>query len=232
MVSYKNLSLLAIAGSAMAAPAPHRRDKHVVWHTVVETAVVTVYPGQQRPEPTPYVPAPPPPPPAPTSTEVVVIETPEPEPEPSTQVYEPAPEPTKEAEPAPEPEQPSDGSYMSIVDEWRAKLGLKKLNYSSKLEQNALKTAREGNGQMVHQLNEGSMGQVLAPGQPDEFYHVFVGGWLCERPDMPGMDGVCASASEGWNYMGQTGHADILTADSYSEIGCGCETGIWSCDLA
>lgn len=246
MVSYKNLSLLAIAGSAVAAPAPHRRGNEVVWHTVLETAYVTVYPGQPAPTPNDYRPH------RPAPSTVVVVETPKPKPAPSSVApppppppppasYAPEPEPTPEPEPEPEPkpepepEQPAPepaNGYMGIVDEWRGKLGLKALKYSAKLEQNALKTAREGNGEMVHQLNDGSMGQVLAPGQPDEFYHVFVGGWLCERPSLPGLDGVCAAASEGWNYAGQTGHADILTADSYSEIGCGCETGIWSCDLA
>jgi uncharacterized protein YkwD len=120
---------------------------------------------------------------------------------------------------------------MAIVDEWRAKLGLSKLEYDSQLEQNAAKTCREGNGQMVHQLNEGSMGQVLAPGSPDEFYHVFVGGWLCEKPNMPGMDGVCTEASKGWYYT-STGHADILTAPQYKKIGCACEKNVWGCDLA
>jgi uncharacterized protein YkwD len=120
---------------------------------------------------------------------------------------------------------------MGIVDEWRAKLGLSKLTHDAQLEQNAIKTCREGNGEMVHQLNEGSMGQVLAPGGPDDFYHVFVGGWLCEKPDMAGMDGVCAEASKGWYYT-STGHADILTAPNYSKIGCGEQGGIWGCDLA
>jgi hypothetical protein len=120
---------------------------------------------------------------------------------------------------------------MAIVDEWRGKLGLKNLIHDDQLEANAIKTCREGNGQMVHQLNPGSMGQVLAPGGPDDFYHVFVGGWLCEKPNMPGMNGVCAEASKGWYYT-STGHADILTSPSYSKIGCGEAGGIWGCDLA
>ena len=125
----------------------------------------------------------------------------------------------------------SDG-YMGTVNQWRGKLGLSNLSEDSKLQGNALKTAQDGNGEMVHQLNPGSMAQVLAPGSPDEFVKVFVGGWLCELPNMPGMDGICDSMSAGWAYGGQTGHADILKSSSYSKIGCACATGIWSCDLA
>jgi hypothetical protein len=93
-------------------------------------------------------------------------------------------------------------------------------------------TVVSSNGQMVHKLNPGSFGQVLAPGNADDFEHVFVGGWLCEIPSLPGLDGVCAKQSEGWAYAGQTGHAEILTSDQYSKIGCALHAGIWCCDVA
>ena len=214
------LSLLALAGAAFAAPAPHRRQGNVVYKTVVHTRVVT-HVGGKPSEPTPQ------PEPAPVEAPVVVTPTPEPQPETT-------PTPVVEEQEAPKPTETKASTstgYMGIVDEWRGKLGLSQLTQDGKLEANALKTAQDGNGQMVHQLNDGSKAQVLAPGQPDEFYKVFVGGWLCERPDMNGMDGVCSSASSGWYYT-STGHADILTSPDYSKIGCAQAGGIWSCDLA
>lgn len=259
MVSTKALTFLALAASALAAPAIEERGrghKKVVWHTVIETAYVTVPYGYEHPKthsskPSPSSKASPPPaapttvvyapPPAPTSSSVVV-EKPS-----STSVYiaptsvyvapssssvyvapsssSPPPAATSSAPPA------TGTGYMSVVSEWRAKLGLKELTQDSTLEANALKTAVDGNGQMKHELNPGSYGQVLAPGQEDEFYHCFVGGWLCEKPDMAGMDGVCATASDGWYYT-STGHADILTSPDYSKIGCGWADGIWACDVA
>jgi uncharacterized protein YkwD len=259
MVSFKSLSVLALAGSALAAPAPNQwfHGKKIVWHTVVKTAYVTVYPG--APQPTPktsstsvasvYTPTPEEPKATPSSTTIVVVNkrpsskrpaytppayTPAPVPSSSSTTeapaYTPAPTPsstpssTKAAEPAPT-------GYMAVVDEWRARLGLKPLIQDAKLEANALDTGINGNGQMVHKLNPGTYGQVLAPGQEDEFYHCFVGGWLCERPTMPGMDGVCETASKGWYYT-STGHADILTSAQYSKIGCRWVKGIWVCDVA
>ena len=95
------------------------------------------------------------------------------------------------------------------------------------------------------------MAQVLAPGDASNFESVYLGGWLCELPNSPGLNGACSSASGGWNHEGQTGkyplhdyngpqalinligHAEILTGD-YKKIGCALSssTGVWSCDLA
>lgn len=126
----------------------------------------------------------------------------------------------------------STGTYMDIVEKWRGKLGMSSLTEDNTLQGNSLKTVQDGNGQMVHELNPGSMAQVLAPGAADEFEKVFVGGWLCERADLPGLDGICATMSQGWEYNGETGHADILTSKAYSKIGCALADGIWGCDLA
>lgn len=227
MVSTKALTFLALAATALAAPAPGRGRGHkkIVWHTVIETAYVTVPYGYEAPK-TSSTP-PPPPPPAPTTT---VVYTPPPAP---TSVVEVKPSSTPVYVPptSASPPPPTETGYMATVNEWRGKLGLKDLIQDGTLEANAYKTAKEGNGQMVHQLNPGSFGQVLAPGQADEFYHCFVGGWLCEKPDMAGMNGVCATASEGWYYT-STGHADIITSPNYSKIGCGNAGGIWACDFA
>lgn len=126
----------------------------------------------------------------------------------------------------------SNTGYMAIVAKYRAAGGLPAFTQSSKLEANARKTAADGNGQMVHQLNPGTFGQVLAPGNANNFESVYVGGWLCERPGLKGLNGICNTMTKGWNHDGQTGHADILTDPKYKEIGCSLETGIWACDVA
>jgi uncharacterized protein YkwD len=125
---------------------------------------------------------------------------------------------------------------MATVNEYRVKLGLGKLTQSSQLEANALKTAKDGNGELVHQMLPGTFAQVLAAGGPelgppgDNFYNVFVGGWLCEKPDLPGLNGECATASDGWFHDG-TSHVDVLTSDEYKSIGCANDGGVWACDL-
>ena len=249
-------AIAALAGSAFAAPHYGHAQKEVQVvksvHLIVETVVQTVYVTEgyetHRPKHThsskPVYSAP-----AVTTTIVY-----QPSPAPTSETYEApapsseapaptteAPAPTTEA-PAPTTEAPAPtttaapaptaSGYMAVVDTWRSKLGKKALACDSKLEANALDTVVSSNGVMIHKLNPGTMGQVLAPGNADDFEHVFVGGWLCEIPTLPGLDGVCATQSNGWDYQGQTGHADILTSDNYSKIGCKLYAGIWACDLA
>lgn len=229
------LSVAALAGSALAVPHYGRPQKevknvHVVVETVVHTVYITQTEGYEVAKPTPT--------PEPTyEAPVVTTVYEEPAPAPTTSaVYEapttyeaaPAPEPTAAPEPAPAPA----SGYQGIVDTWRAKMGMKALQNSPELEANAMDTVVSSNGQMVHKLNSGTFGQVLAPGSADSFEHVFVGGWLCEIPSLPGLDGVCEKQSEGWTYQGQTGHAEILTSDNYSKIGCALHAGICCCDVA
>jgi hypothetical protein len=121
---------------------------------------------------------------------------------------------------------------MDIVRTWRTKLGLKALVHDPKLESNAMDTVVVSNGQMIHKLNDGTFAQVLALDKAGRFEDVLVGGWLCEIPSLTGLDGVCATKSEGWAYEGQTGHAEILTSDAYSKIGCALHTDVRCCDLA
>jgi hypothetical protein len=250
-------SVAALAGSALAAPSyggygsQHKNVKNV--HVVVETVVKTVYvtEGYEIPKPTSSkavsavyeVPAKPTmvyEPVKPTTSAVYVAPTSEAPKPTSTYVAPPPPAPTSEApkptttQAAPAPSAPATGGYMDIVSEWRAKLGMAALECDPKLEDNAMNVVVEGNGVMKHKLNPGTFGQVLAPGKPDmeSFLSVFVGGWLCEIPTLPGLDGVCSTMSKGWDYQGQTGHAEILTSDNYSKIGCKNHEGIWCCDLA
>lgn len=123
-------------------------------------------------------------------------------------------------------------AYMAIVNEWRSKMGMSNLVWDQTLQNNDQKTVNDDKGTMTHELNPGSFAQVLAPGGPDDFEKVFVGGWLCEIPTLPGLDGICNTMSQGWAYDGQTGHADILTSKAYSKIGCANAYNLWGCDLA
>jgi hypothetical protein len=122
--------------------------------------------------------------------------------------------------------------YMVIANKWRRNLSKGALVHDPKLESNARDTVMSSNGQMVHKLNTGTYAQVLAPAIAEDFEDAFVGGWLCERPSLPGLDGVCTALSRGWDYREQTGHADILTSAEYSKLGCGWHAGVWACDLA
>lgn len=229
------LSFLALTGCALALPAPNQPQAvHVVYEQAVETEVVYVY--EQEPAATPaphgykhkhnpptnYEPAPP----APLAPAPVVPAY--------SAAPPPAPSPTGSTD-APKPPPSDSTGYMSIVDEYRKKLGLKELKQDATLEANALKTVqdntRSGTVNMNHQLNDGSFAQVLAPGDADAFKHCFVGGWLCEIPTLPGLNGECSTESQGWMYT-STGHADILTSGSYSKIGCANAGGLWGCDLA
>jgi uncharacterized protein YkwD len=234
-------AILALAGTALAPPNWNKpeykevKNVHVVYETVVHTVLYTEGAEQPKPTPssTPVYQAPVvttvvyeenTPTPTPTSSKVVVYET---------EAPAPAPTSSKAAatSAAPAPSAAASG-YQAVVDTWRAKLGLKPLANDAKLESNAMDTVVSSNGQMVHKLNPGSFGQVLAPGNKDDFLHVFLGGWLCEIPSLPGLDGICSTESDGWAYEGQTGHAEILTSDNYSKIGCALYAGIWCCDLA
>jgi hypothetical protein len=231
-------AIAALAGSAIAAPsygAGYGNPKEEVHNVVVvETVVKTVYvtEGYEVPAPTSKVyeaPA------APTTT---VYEKPA---EPTYPAYEPpapvyptpeAPKPTVAPKPTAAPAPPSNSGYMGVVDEWRSKMGLKALAHDSKLESNALTALKKAPGRMEHFLGSGTFGQVLAMGDENKFTDVFVGGWLCERKNLPGLDGICDTLSAGWDYQGQTGHADILTSDQYSKIACAYNEGVWCCDLA
>ncbi|KAF2640577.1 hypothetical protein P280DRAFT_365976, partial [Massarina eburnea CBS 473.64] len=136
---------------------------------------------------------------------------------------------------APSSTAPASGSttdYLSIANKWRLLMGLKGYTLDATLEENAKKTCIDGNGEMEHELNPGTMGQVLAPGGEEDFEKVFVGGWLCEVPATLGLNGICGTLSKGWTYEGQTGHNEILVSTKYTKIGCSLQKGIWGCDLA
>jgi hypothetical protein len=148
------------------------------------------------------------------------------------------PQPTSKASTSVYPAAPSaigaDSTYINVVKKWRSAFGLPELSQDDILQNNAQKTADQSFGGLKHQLNPGSLAQVLAPGEAGEFEKVYVGGWLCEVQSAPALAGICGEASKGWAYDGQTGHAEILCSTSYSKIGCAHSdgTGVWACDLA
>ena len=240
-------SILALAGSALAAPAPAEVTQ---MHTVVETVIHTVYATEGYAAPTAA--------PAPVieatltygaSEPAPTKEAPKPKPEPTKEAPKPKPEPTKEAPkpkptqeaPKPQPSQsyespapPADNGYMGVVNEWRNKMGMPELKMNSFLQKSAEHVVMYSKGQMIHHLYDGTGGQVLAPGDAgnEGFTKVFVGGWLCEMPGLPGLNGVCNEMSKGWAYEGQTGHAKILTDPQYQYIGCALDQGIWCCDVS
>ncbi|KAF2865031.1 hypothetical protein BDV95DRAFT_507973 [Massariosphaeria phaeospora] len=129
-------------------------------------------------------------------------------------------------------------------------MGLSPLKNSDLLSKHALGVVTKNNGQMIHEIvnlqqnpSVKSTGQVLAPGKApgdegeENFKKVFVGGWLCELSSLPGLEGECATMSDGWSYVdpatgkAQTGHAEILSSKDFTHIGCGWFNGQWCCDL-
>lgn len=240
MHTFKSFSVLAIAGSALAAPFGGYWGDHgdglraIATATETATAYTTVTAASFYQAP------------AVTTTPAAVVTTPA-APTTSAFFYQPqqqntyysysapaaAPSSSAAAAPAASPAASSgDSGYMSVVNEWRSKMGLGTLTQDATLQANDQKTVNDDQGTMTHELNPGSMAQVLAPGDQNSFENVFVGGWLCEEPNASGMDGICATMSAGWDYEGQTGHAEILRNPGYTKIGCAWADGLWGCDLA
>ncbi len=88
---------------------------------------------------------------------------------------------------------------MGVVSTWRAAGGLPALTQDSTLEGNAMKTSTDSVGGLKHELNPGTYAQVLAPGDASNFESVYVGGWLCEVPSLPGLNGICSTEAQGWD---------------------------------
>ncbi|KAK8912461.1 hypothetical protein VCV18_012424 [Metarhizium anisopliae] len=157
-------------------------------------------------------------------------------------------EPVISATPSPTEVPPSNDEpdYMAIVHKWLRDLNLRPLKYDAELAKTALQCSELSHGALQHR---GSNAQIMAPGKEMAFEHVFVGGWLGERKELFPDEKVWEKFSQGWNYMGQTGHADALADQStyqdgtpvkLTKIGCGWAGGsnggqqwnMWTCDLA
>ncbi|RMZ79175.1 hypothetical protein DV738_g3461, partial [Chaetothyriales sp. CBS 135597] len=249
MFTLSQFTLLALAGTSLAAPALHQREAWGGgWGHVWEYATEVVTVIGNAPEATYAAPIQTSEPedngwrwtwtyeaPAATTTEAAVttvVSTSAPvatTPTTSWVVWT-----TETTAAAPSATSASYGTgYLGIANKWRAAAGLPTYTESSKLVANALKTAQDSNGQLVHELNSGTFAQVLAPGNADNFESVYVGGWLCEISTLAGLNGICSTLAQGWDHSnGETGHAEILSSTTYSEIGCALAKGIWACDLA
>lgn len=191
------------------------------------------------------------------STPPVSTPTPETIPEPVNHSQEPTLEDAEIAE--------SDGSPLSdgvhlltTVNKWRKIYNLPLLRWDHQLELNALKTGTDGAGfYQNHELNPGTMAQVITPGMVvkyggdlggDSPFELSYVAWLCESSSDPELksDGKdqCKLVDDNLHmYYEDKGHYDILTREEYTHIGCafadnpksGNDTpyqGLWVCDLS
>jgi hypothetical protein len=244
MHSFKTLSILAIAATgAYALPAPVEEGQLVErawgdwqgqqhnnnngrWGKPIATVYTTVTAESWTPAPIA------------TATATAVIQAPAPSAPASWAAAtggwsKPSATPVASPQPAASSAPVADtGDWQSVVTKWRSKLGLPALEFDDTLVANDLKALQNANGNLVHELNSGSFAQVLAPGDANSFESCFVGGWLCETPHLAGLDGICGTATAGWDHSdGETGHADILVSTSYTKIGCANHKNVWGCDL-
>lgn len=207
--------------------------------------------------------------PPPTSTSAPQPPTPSttslPPPPPTTTTPPPPPSSTSSAAPSPSPSTPASNgspqsggvSILSTVNKWRTAYTLSNLQWSSTLQANAQKTGTDDGGvNEKHELNPGSMAQVITPGLQTALAGKDMGGdspfelayvsWLCEVASDPqlanGNQCGIVKAIENMRYI-DTGHHDILNSPNYSKIGCAFapnpaaasdspHQGLWICDLA
>lgn len=178
-------------------------------------------------------------------------------PAPKTVVFTPPVSTTAapEASPAPVADDGSDASILAVANKYRSLYGLPAFKWSSQLKANAAKTGEDNGGvNMNHELNSGSMGQVITPGLATASPSVDLGGlspfeaaylsWMCEKSSDSEISKFCPIMQSAMHMMySSTGHYDILTSSSYSSIGCKFVAnpaasssspyqGIWTCDVA
>lgn len=153
----------------------------------------------------------------------------------------------------------SDGVHLlTTINKWRKIYKLPLLRWSHQLELNALKTGTHGDGRnQIHQLNEGTMAQVITPGMSVKYgsdlggdtpFELSYVAWLCESSsdiELKSSDGKdqCKLVDDNLHMMySDKGHYNILTSKGYTNIGCafaddpnvGNNTpyqGLWVCDL-
>ena len=242
-----------MAACALSAPL---EERNVVYKEVVVTVQTTITGGvpqsTQTTPPAAYVP--PPPPPAYTP-KAAPAPAPQPQPAPAPAPEQPpAAKPVASPAPAPASGGPTSGgvSLIDTVNKWRKNYGLSTLDWDDQLADNALKTGTDGGGSVQqHELNSGSMAQVITPGQstmvgdykPTTPFELSYVAWLCEVQSSQ-LGDMCDQVSKNLHmeYDG-TGHHDILCSQNYQKIGCGFAKnpskgatdiyqGLWVCDLA
>lgn len=118
---------------------------------------------------------------------------------------------------------------LDTFNKYRAIMNVPALSHSDVLQANVQKTLDDHPGQMVHELNPGTLAQVLAQGDCADFESALKYGWICEIPSLL-PPGSCDGST--YDYGGQTEHAEIVSSTDYTQVACACEQGIWGCDLA
>lgn len=193
----------------------------------------------------------------PASTPPVSTPTPETTPEPENHSQESTLEDAEIAESDGSPY--SDGVHLlTTINKWRKIYKLPLLRWNHQLEINALKTGTDGAGQYQnHELNPGTMAQVITPGMNTKYggdlggdspFELSYVAWLCESSSDPELksDGKdqCQLVTDNLHmYYADKGHYNILNSKSYTHIGCafadnpdsGNDTpyqGLWVCDLS
>lgn len=153
----------------------------------------------------------------------------------------------------------SDGVHLlTTINKWRKTYNLPLLKWNHQLELNALKTGTDGAGYYQnHELNPGTMAQVITPGMSVKYggdlggdtpFELSYVAWLCESSSDPELksDGKdqCKLVDQNLHmYYEDKGHYEILTHKEYTDIGCafaddpnkGNDTpyqGLWVCDLS
>ncbi|MCJ1347801.1 hypothetical protein MMC31_006030 [Peltigera leucophlebia] len=192
-----------------------------------------------------------------TSTPLASTPTPEMAPEPVNHSQDQALEDTETTESDGSPY--SDGVHLlTTINKWRHIYKLPLLKWNHQLEINAFKTGTDGAGvDQNHELNEGTLAEVIAPGMrikyggdlggdtPFELSYV---AWLCESSSDAELksDGTdhCQLVEENLHVLySEKDTYDILTSEAYTNIGCafvdnpdlGNDTpyqGLWVCDLS
>jgi len=148
-------------------------------------------------------------------------------------------------------------SMIEIINSYRSNANLGTLSWNQTLADNAEQTCvGAGGNSLTHHMYPGTLGQVMVYGSsPDSSCNNDADGetpfglawysWLCEVPNGAGLGSEFCDAiynASNINNEGQTGHYDILSSDTYKQIGCGfyadpnadpCSkfSGVWTCDV-
>jgi len=152
----------------------------------------------------------------------------------------------------------SSASLIQTINKYRHDASLPTFTWNDTLATNAQDTCNASGGtSLTHHLYPGSYGQVMVYGATDDIacgestdgqtsFGLAWYSWLCEYPSGAGLGAeFCKNiyAASNIDNEGQTGHYEILSSSSYSQIGCGfyanpkssvCDkfAGVWTCDVA
>ncbi|PHH90885.1 hypothetical protein CDD83_2346 [Cordyceps sp. RAO-2017] len=117
------------------------------------------------------------------------------------------------------------GDYMQVVNEWRTRMSRENLTQDTSLETATRGACRKGDHDALDQV----MGAFI-----DTFQRFFLS-CLCERPELPGIGEETCQREVNVPRTGDgsiTGHADALSSQEYTKIGCARIDSCVSCNLA